>query len=69
MATVVVPAAPPPLSPSLSSDDEKRAAETDTELRTRHYEPPDSYESKHRWDPDATWTPEEEKRLYRRVGA
>lgn len=33
----------------------------------RWYEPPDSYESKHRWDPRATWTPEEEKKLVRRL--
>lgn len=33
----------------------------------RWYEPPDSYESKHRWDPRATWTREEEKRLTRKL--
>lgn len=34
---------------------------------TRWYEPPDTYESKHRWDPRATWTPEEERKLTRRL--
>lgn len=33
----------------------------------RFYEPPDSYESKHRWDPKATWTEEEEKKLDRKL--
>lgn len=33
----------------------------------RYYEPPDSYESKHRWDPKATWTKEEEKKLVRKL--
>jgi len=36
-------------------------------MTNRWYEPPDSYESKHRWDPRATWTPEEEKKLVRRL--
>lgn len=31
------------------------------------YEPPDSYESKHRWDPKATWTVEEERKITRRL--
>jgi len=29
--------------------------------------PHESYESKHRWDPDATWTAQEEKRLVRKT--
>jgi hypothetical protein len=33
----------------------------------RFYEPPDSWESKHRWDPTATWTKEEEKKLLRKI--
>lgn len=33
----------------------------------RLYEPPDSYESKHRWDPTATWTQEEEIKIRRRL--
>lgn len=36
-------------------------------LTGRFYEPPDSWESKHRWDPAATWTPEEEKKLLRKI--
>lgn len=36
-------------------------------LTVRWYEPPDSYESKHRWDPRATWTLEEESKLVRRL--
>jgi hypothetical protein len=34
---------------------------------TRFYEPIDSYEGKHRWDPKAEWTPEEEKRVIRKL--
>lgn len=34
---------------------------------TRYYEPIDEYEGKHRWDPQAEWTPEEEKRIVRRL--
>ncbi|WVQ68823.1 uncharacterized protein L199_007032 [Kwoniella botswanensis] len=40
---------------------------SDDELDAKWYEPPDSYESKHRWDPRATWTPEEENKLRRRL--
>lgn len=29
--------------------------------------PDDSYEGKHRWDPEATWTPEEERRVVRKT--
>jgi hypothetical protein len=55
-------------SPTIVYDDESKGDESDIQLRNRHYEPPDEYESKHRWDPQATWTAEEEKKLYRRVG-
>nr|XP_019008913.1 uncharacterized protein I206_06600 [Kwoniella pini CBS 10737]OCF47694.1 hypothetical protein I206_06600 [Kwoniella pini CBS 10737] len=37
------------------------------ELYAKWYEPPDSYESKHRWDPKANWTKEEENKLRRRL--
>lgn len=33
----------------------------------RFYEPPDTWESKHRWDPTATWTPEEEKKILKKI--
>lgn len=36
---------------------------------TKHYAPIDEYEGRHRWDPNAQWTPEEEKKLVRRVGS
>ncbi|RSH92087.1 hypothetical protein EHS25_008499 [Saitozyma podzolica] len=42
-------------------------SESTVELQKRWYEPPDSYESKHRWDPAATWTKEEETKLRRRL--
>ncbi len=37
-------------------------------LVNTYYEPPASYESKHRWDPKATWTVEEETGLRRKLG-
>ena len=33
----------------------------------RYYKPIDTYEGRHRWDPNAEWTPEEEKRIIRKV--
>jgi hypothetical protein len=33
----------------------------------RFYKPIDSYEGLHRWDPHFEWTPEEEKRIVRKV--
>lgn len=36
---------------------------------TKHYAPIDGYEGRHRWDPNAQWTPEEEKKLVRRVSS
>jgi len=35
--------------------------------QTRFYEPINSYEGKHRWDPKAEWTEAEEKRVVRRL--
>lgn len=34
---------------------------------TKHYAPIAAHEGRHRWDPLAQWTPEEEKKLVRRV--
>jgi hypothetical protein len=34
---------------------------------TRYYEPIDSYEGKHRWDPKADWTDKEEKHVVRKL--
>ncbi len=34
---------------------------------TRYYEPIDSYESKHRWDPTAEWTEKEERQIVRKL--
>ena len=33
----------------------------------RFYKPIDTYEGIHRWDPEVEWTPEEEKKLVRKV--
>jgi len=34
---------------------------------TRYYEPIDSYEGKHRWDPKADWSEKEEKHVVRKL--
>ncbi|KAH9939829.1 major facilitator superfamily domain-containing protein [Amylocystis lapponica] len=39
----------------------------DDEVLAKHFVPPDNYEGKHRFDPDATWTEAEEKKLVRRI--
>ncbi|KAM0748405.1 MFS general substrate transporter [Meredithblackwellia eburnea MCA 4105] len=39
----------------------------DDPVLAKYYAPPDNYESKHRFDPKATWTSEEEKKLIRKV--
>ncbi|AFR97705.2 hypothetical protein C343_05853 [Cryptococcus neoformans C23] len=48
----------------LSYPDINESVET---LDAKWYEPPDSYESKHRWDPEAKWTTQEEARLRRKL--
>ncbi|AAW42552.2 transporter, putative [Cryptococcus deneoformans JEC21] len=48
----------------LSYSDINDSVET---LDAKWYEPPDSYESKHRWDPEAKWTPKEETKLRRKL--
>ncbi|UOH80488.1 hypothetical protein LQV05_003142 [Cryptococcus neoformans] len=48
----------------LSYPDINESVET---LDAKWYEPPDSYESKHRWDPEAKWTTREEARLRRKL--
>ena len=35
--------------------------------QARYYEPIDSYEGKHRWDPEAEWTEKEEKQVIRKL--
>ncbi|MCJ1334415.1 hypothetical protein MMC10_011124 [Thelotrema lepadinum] len=51
-----------------SGDSDKADDEESAEDRLwKYYAPIDSYEGKHRYDPKATWTPEEEKRLVRRL--
>lgn len=50
-----------------TSSSEYGSESSETELLTKYHEPPDSYESKHRWDPKATWTAQEERRLVRRL--
>jgi hypothetical protein len=32
-----------------------------------HLRPHESYEGAHRWDPEATWTPEEEAKVVRKT--
>ncbi|KAK4687874.1 hypothetical protein P7C73_g2242, partial [Tremellales sp. Uapishka_1] len=61
-------------SGSLTPDDKKyqdeqfSPANSETDLvRNRWFVPPDSYESKHRWDPKAEWTTQEENKLRRKL--
>ena len=56
-------------SQNLTSDDPDMAHEDETASHHlgKYYTPIDSYEGKHRYDPKARWTPEEEKRLVRRL--
>lgn len=42
--------------------------DSESELHAKWYEPPEEWESKHRWDPSATWTPEEQAKLTRKLG-
>ncbi|OCF32497.1 hypothetical protein I316_05925 [Kwoniella heveanensis BCC8398] len=65
-----------PVSESIQSDkdfsvkgdvESPLSFESVSEINVAFYEPPDSYESKHRWDPKATWTEEEERKLRRRL--
>lgn len=57
--------------PSDTDSDKKGSAASsikeDYDELARFYEPPDSYESKHRWDPAAKWTPEEQQSLLKRL--
>ncbi|KAH9941397.1 major facilitator superfamily domain-containing protein [Amylocystis lapponica] len=39
----------------------------DDAVLAKHFVPPDSYEGKHRFDPQATWTAAEEKKLIRKI--
>ena len=56
-------------SQNFTSDDPDKANgdETASHHLGKYYAPIDSYEGKHRYDPTARWTPEEEKRLVRRL--
>lgn len=42
-------------------------SEEESVILEKWYTPPDAYENKHRWDPRFKWTPEEEKKLTRRL--
>ena len=35
--------------------------------QSRYYKPIDTYEGRHRWDPNAEWTEKEEKHIVRKV--
>ena len=57
-------------SHNLANDDESGKADDAETVGTRlqkYYAPIDTYEGRHRYDPKAKWTPEEEKRLVRRL--
>ena len=56
-------------SHNLANDEPGKAddAETVGTRLQKYYAPIDNYEGRHRYDPKAKWTPEEEKRLVRRL--
>lgn len=39
----------------------------DDPILAKFYEPPPEYESRHRFDPTARWTPEEEQKLVKKL--
>ncbi|KAJ7444962.1 hypothetical protein B0H11DRAFT_2249674 [Mycena galericulata] len=66
----------------MSDEDEKKSIESigdgeltlpskesvfDDPVLASFYTPPDSYEGKHRWDPHAVWTAEEEAGIVRKI--
>lgn len=53
----------------LSTTGQKRGGATfvTTGLKTGLYEPIDTYEGKHRYDPKFDWEPEEERKVVRKV--
>ena len=55
--------------PNLAVDDQGKLNDTGTVEASlgRYYAPIDTYEGRHRYNPKATWTLEEEKRLVRRL--
>jgi hypothetical protein len=50
-----------------SSDIRKGQTFATSGLSARFYKPLDSYEGKHRYDPDFDWEPEEERKVVRKV--
>ncbi|CAI6259293.1 unnamed protein product [Periconia digitata] len=62
-------ASPSTSATELSTAGQRRDGATFTAkgLKTELYEPIDSYEGKHRYDPDFDWEPEEERRVVRKI--
>ena len=62
-----------PASESISKPELVSTASYTKEIPTEvgrtniHLQPHESYEGAHRWDPEATWTPEEEARVVRKT--
>ncbi|KAM7185097.1 Major facilitator superfamily domain containing protein [Rhypophila sp. PSN 637] len=62
----------PPSQPKASNNKEdaasiKQAVGVGRENLSNAIPPDDTYEGKHRWDPEATWTPEEEAQVVRKT--
>jgi hypothetical protein len=57
----------PAVAERMSVDIDKSQVGVGREQLSNVLPPHDTYEGGHRWDPSATWTPEEEKRAVRKT--
>ena len=66
----------PPAIPTSDTDSETAKTWEDEQVqgetfakggKVRFYKPIDTYEGRHRWDPNAEWTEQEEKKVVRKV--
>lgn len=54
-------------SDSVQVDSDKGSVQVGRQNLHHAVPPHETYEGGHRWDPDATWTPEEERRVVRKT--
>ena len=54
-------------SPLLKTFENSRAKAFDNVSLEEYYKPIDSYEGRHRWDPEFVWEAKEERRVVRKV--
>lgn len=56
-----------PATSTYDGDDSDKSAVVGRDKLSNAVPPDDKFEGKHRWDPEATWTPEEEKAVVRKA--